>query len=191
MGKTPLANVRLLVILLSIAGVFLMVRHVLTSRHDDLAYAADFPSVGQPAPDFTLPDLDNNAVTLSAYKGKVVLLNFWATWCAPCVTELPAMEKLYRELKGEGLVLLAVSVDDSSAQLKIQQFRERFLLSFRILRDTSAAISEKKFGTFRLPETYLIDRTGVIQNKIIGAQSWDNPRTVELLRRFIKTGKLD
>ena len=92
-------------------------------------------AIDGPAPDFSLPNLDNQMVSLSDFKGKVVLLNIWATWCPPCVEEMPSMEKLYQTLKGEGLEILAVSIDTDGVE-SVAPFMEKHQLNFPALTDT-------------------------------------------------------
>lgn len=138
---------------------------------------------GTPAPDFSLERLDGDAVTLSALRGKVVLVNFWATWCEPCEAEMPAMERLYRELAPEGFELLAVSVDDGPEPVRV--FRDRMGLSFPILLDASKATAEA-YQTFRFPESLLLDRRGVVVERYIGGRDWDAPAYVERIRRLLR-----
>ncbi len=138
---------------------------------------------GTPAPAFSLPALDGPDVTLSDLRGKVVLVNFWATWCEPCEAEMPAMERLYRTLAPEGFELLAVSVDDGPEP--VRAFRERLALSFPILLDPAKDTAEA-YQTFRFPESLLVDRRGVIVERYIGGKEWDGPAYVERIRRLLR-----
>lgn len=140
-------------------------------------------ATGRPAPDFSLASLDDGApVTLSSLAGRVVLLNFWATWCKPCEEEMPAMERLYKSLQGEPFELLAVSVDDEAAT--VQAFQERLGLSFPILLDPEKHASEE-YQSFRFPESYLIDREGILVARYIGPREWDAPEYRERIRRLL------
>jgi peroxiredoxin len=131
------------------------------------------PSIGTPAPDFRLKDLDGNAVSLSEYRGKVVLLNFWATWCGPCRVEMPAMEALYRSMKSKGLEILAVSVDQEGTAVT-RPFQESMGLSFPILHDLDYQVG-LTYGARTLPMTFAVDRNGTIRQLIFGARDWNSP----------------
>ena len=139
---------------------------------------------GVPAPSFTLPGLDGKMVSLADYKGKVVLLNIWATWCPPCVEEMPSMEKLHQELKGETLEILAVSIDVSGANTVIP-FMKKHKLSFPALTDTNGAI-KNLYKTTGVPESFIIDKDGVIVEKIIGPRDWATPGAISYFRSLIQ-----
>ena len=131
---------------------------------------------GLPAPDFTLPGLDGKMVRLADYKGKVVLLNIWATWCPPCVEEMPSMEKLYRELKGEGFEILAVSIDETGAK-DVRPFMKKHKLSFPALTDSKEAI-KSLYQTTGVPESFIIDKDGILVEKVIGPRNWAVPDVI-------------
>jgi len=139
---------------------------------------------GLPAPNFSLPDLDGKMVSLSDYRGKVVLLNIWATWCPPCVEEMPSMEKLYQELQGEGLEILAVSIDESGAQ-DVLPFMQKHKLSFPALTDTKGTIK----GLYQIagvPESFIIDKDGILVEKVIGPRDWAIPEAIGFFRNLIR-----
>jgi peroxiredoxin len=142
------------------------------------------PGQGVPAPDFTLPGLDGQMVRLADYRGKVVLLNIWATWCPPCVDEMPSMEKLYQTLKTEGFEILAVSMDESGAQT-VRPFMEKHQLNFPALTDTEGAI-KSLYQTTGVPESFIIDKDGVIVEKVIGPRDWASPGAVRFFRNLIQ-----
>lgn len=135
--------------------------------------------IGQPAPDFSLTDIHGNQVSLSQYKGQVVVLNFWATWCPPCREEMPSMEKLHRDYQDKGLVMLAVNVDKNPQQAVADFLRER-PYSFTILLD-SQNVAQNTYGVFRFPESFIIDRNGIVVEKIIGARDWLTGPTFKLI----------
>ena len=145
---------------------------------------------GAAAPDFSIPLFDVNGkgpdVSLSSFRGKVVLVNFWATWCAPCEKEMPAMERLYRELAPQGFELLAISVDESEAD--IREFQERLQVSFPILLDPEKKIS-KRYQTMGYPESLLVDRDGRIIERYVGPKEWDRADYVARIRRLLTAGK--
>lgn len=141
---------------------------------------------GQPAPTFTLDRLGGDApMDLASLRGRVVLLNFWATWCQPCEAEMPAMERLHDALADADFSLLAVSVDEDP--VVVQAFRDRLGLSFPILLDPRKQVSTA-YQTYRYPETFLIDRDGRIVARYVGPRDWDTPAYVERIRRLIEGG---
>ena len=137
---------------------------------------------GSQAPGFALPDLAGRTVSLGEQRGKVVLVNFWATWCAPCEAEMPAMQNLYRQLAGKGFTLLAVSVDEEAE--KVAPFRDRLQLDFPILLDPTQEVAGL-YQTYRFPESFLVDRDGVIVERYIGEKPWDSEAYVERVERLL------
>jgi peroxiredoxin len=133
-------------------------------------------SRGSTAPEFVLPRLDGGDAALSALRGRVVLVNFWATWCGPCEDEMPAMQRLHERLARQGFELLAVSVDAEEAD--VRAFRERLALSFPILVDPQRRVSNL-YQTFRYPESFLIDRSGMVVERYVRPRDWDDPLYVE------------
>jgi len=151
---------------------------------------ADNPSaqplvvVGRAAPDFALPRLDGQVVRLSDYKGKVVFLNIWATWCSPCREEMPSMEKLYQEMKGEDFEILAVSIDALGATA-VKPFMAELKLTFPALLDPQGTI-RSLYNTTGVPETFIIDRNGIVAAKIIGARNWASPDAVKAFKDLLQ-----
>ena len=127
-----------------------------------------------PTPDFQLPDATGHTVSLSGQKGHPVLLNFWATWCPPCVDEVPSLEDLARKLEGTDLRLLAVSVDDDWG--KVRHFFPKGS-AIGALLDTSQEVP-KKFGTEKFPESFLIDASGRVRYYFINKRDWSRPEAV-------------
>ncbi|MFK5925617.1 MAG: TlpA disulfide reductase family protein [Desulfuromusa sp.] len=141
--------------------------------------------VGNTAPDFTLTDMQGQKVTLSQFRGKVVILNFWATWCPPCREEMPSMERLYRDLESKGLVILAVNVEENGKKV-VSQFLQKTPYSFPILLD-SENVAQNAYGVFRFPESFIIDRNGVVVEKIIGGRNWLSGSTFKVIN-FLLNG---
>lgn len=140
--------------------------------------------VGSSAPEFRAVDLQTGRpARLADYRGKVLLVNIWATWCQPCRVEMPAMERLWGRFKGTDFRILAVSVDtdDSSA---VSAFARDLGLTFDILHDKSGKI-QQDYQTTGVPESFIIDRHGVIVKKAIGAIEWDAPVNDVLIRRLL------
>jgi len=138
------------------------------------------PRIGSAAPDFTVQDSQNSA-TLSQFRGQVLVLNFWATWCAPCVEEIPSLVEMQRRMKAKGVTVLAVSVDVDENAYK--QFVKDHNVSLLTVRDPSGK-SNGLYGTFKFPETYVIDRNGVMRRKFIGAVDWTGPEITEFLGKL-------
>ena len=137
------------------------------------------------APDITLPDIQGNQVSLSDLKGKVVLLNFWATWCPPCKEEMPSMEQLYRRFKDQGLVILAVNIEQEGQQA-VPAFLQKTPYTFPILLDTEA-VAQNTYKVFKFPETFIIDRNGNVVEKVIGAIDWTSPKALKFIN-FLLNG---
>lgn len=141
---------------------------------------------GQAAPGFELPRLDGAApISLAQLRGRVVLVNFWATWCKPCEQEMPAMQRLYESLAGTDFELLAVSVDQSADDVKA--FRDRLALSFPILLDPAKRVSSE-YQSYRYPESYLIDRDGRILSRYVGPRDWDTAAYRDRIRGLAAGG---
>ncbi len=138
---------------------------------------------GDRAPEFRLSALDGKQEGLADYRGKVVMVHFWATWCPPCVEELPALERMYRSLAGKDFELLAVSVDEGGAEA-VASFLQRNRLTLPVLLDPGGSVA-KSYGTFKFPETYLLDRSGIVRYKVIGPADWSNPANVKAIRDMI------
>ena len=143
---------------------------------------------GAPAPAFaatTVLDLNVPATTkgIANYRGKVVLLNIWATWCGPCREEMPRIERLHKELGPSGLTVVAVSIDNPGMADAIRDFQREMGLSFEVLYDESGRIRDA-YQTSGVPETFLIDKQGVIRRRLIGA-SWTVDDQRALLRELI------
>jgi len=135
--------------------------------------------IGSAAPDFTVKD-DARSISLHDLKGKVVLLNFWATWCPPCVEEMPSLVALQTKMKDK-VTVLAISVDvDEGAYKKFVKDHGVDLLTVRDPDEKSNTL----YGTFKYPETYVIDRDGVVRRKFVGPVDWTNPDIVQYLSKL-------
>ena len=138
-----------------------------------------------PPVDFELQDLSGKKVKLSALKGKVVFLNFWATWCGPCRSEMPSMQRLHEKLKAEGLEILAVDLQEDKG--KVQAFAKELGLAFPILLDSDGSVGAA-YNARSIPTTYLLDRDGNIFARAVGAREWDTPELINILRLILKEG---
>jgi thiol-disulfide isomerase/thioredoxin len=120
-------------------------------------------------------------VALNQFRGKIVVLNFWATWCMPCIEEMPSLVQLQQRLKDRGVTVVAVSVDRDAAAY--QRFLHDHRISLLTVRDEEQR-SNNLYGTFKFPETYIIDRNGVMRRKFIGAVDWSQPEISEFLTKL-------
>ena len=148
------------------------------------AALTEAPRVGHLAPDFVLQTLDGRDMHLSDYRGHVVFLNFWATWCGPCKVEMPAMEKLYREFRSKGFVVVAVS-SDAEGPAVTRPYRDALGLSFTIADDSEGLVS-RLYGVRSLPLTFLVNREGVITHQIFGAREWGDSEARNGIRQLLR-----
>ena len=141
--------------------------------------------VGATAPEFHALDLaTGDSVSLrERYRGRVTLVNIWATWCVPCRVEMPAMEQVYTSLAPRGFAIAAVSVDEGSSE-DVRRFGEDLKLTFDLLHDRSSRI-QQIYQTTGVPESFLLDRRGVIVKRIIGAHDWNSPANRALVERLL------
>jgi peroxiredoxin len=123
------------------------------------------PAVGMPVEDFHLTDLDGKSQSLSQYRGKIVLVNFWATWCKPCTTEMPAMQTIYDKLRDKGFVVLAINELEDDA--KVREHIKQYGHTFPVLMDRDNKVANQ-FGVFGLPVSVFVDEKGVVQEYIKG-----------------------
>ncbi len=150
---------------------------------------------GYPAPDFAVTLPDGEPVTLNSYRGKVVLLNVWATWCAPCREEMPSMQRLYDRFGRDDFEIAAISIDAPRGRRDARgdpggdpvAFARELGLTFPILLDTSGGI-QRTYGTSGVPESFLIGRDGIIYKKVAGPTDWDSKTNVDLVRRLVEAG---
>jgi cytochrome c biogenesis protein CcmG/thiol:disulfide interchange protein DsbE len=144
-------------------------------------YSGSHPSrIGMAAPDFTVRDSDRT-VTLSQLRGQVVVLNFWATWCPPCIEEMPSLVQMQERMKSKGVTVLAVSIDvDENAY---REFLKQHGVNLLTVRDPDEK-TPTLYGTHMWPETYIIDRNGIVRRKFIGAVDWTEPEVIEFIGKL-------
>ncbi|HEU5209336.1 MAG TPA: TlpA disulfide reductase family protein [Longimicrobiales bacterium] len=140
---------------------------------------------GAPAPDFSYPTLAGDTISLSGLRGQVVLLNIWATWCPPCVREMPSMQRLHELLGEEGLRIVAVSVDAPGALGDVRSFVHEYGLEFEILLNPGGGIQDT-YAVTGLPTTFLIDRDGRIRRKVLGGTDWMAPDNVKSVHALLE-----
>lgn len=141
-------------------------------------------TVGDLAPDFQLEDTKGNKVSLSDLRGKVVLVNFWATWCPPCIEEMPSMERLNEVIAGDDFVLLAINTEKNGRSI-VPAFLEKTPYTFPILYDDQGVV-QKRYGVFKFPESFIINKDGTVAEKIIGPLDWSSLETVNYFKGLIK-----
>jgi peroxiredoxin len=149
------------------------------------AFERGIVQVGDEAPNFMLRDLAGNVMSLSQLRGKVVLLNFWATWCGPCRVEMPAMEQLYRTIPRGEFEILAVSTDPQGAAVT-RPFQKQMGFTFPILHDSEYRVG-LAYGARTIPVTFVVDRHGIVRQKIFGARDWGSPEARDLIHALMKS----
>jgi len=139
-------------------------------------------NAGDTAPNFKITTDSGKTITPQDFGGKLLVLNFWASWCPPCVEETPSLESFARQLAPQGVVVVGVSIDRN--ENLYHKFIQRFGISFETARDPQANISSS-YGTFQIPETYLIDRQGKVIEKVISSQNWMDPEFLALVHKIL------
>ncbi len=152
----------------------------LNRMFDDLGILA--VSQTDSAVDFRLADLNGKKISLSDFRGKVVFLNFWATWCAPCRVEMPAMQKLHSRFKGQNFAMVAVNLQESAR--KVRDFVERYKLTFTVLLDSHGEVGSR-FAVRALPTTFILDKSGRIMGQALGAREWNSKKMVALFNLLV------
>ena len=156
--------------------LFAFVGVLYLSLHDNVVKAGDR------APDFSIKADNGKTVTARDFGGKLLVLNFWATWCQPCVQEVPSLDNLQRKLGSKGLVVLGVSEDKDPEAYK--EFLARFHVTYMTARDPAVSI-KPRYGTVQIPESYLIDSNGKVVEKIVGEANWSSPQMVEHVQSLL------
>lgn len=178
----------LILVILLIAGLVIII--LLQLNKSGIRFTSrPTVKIGAPAPDFTFADLNGSMVRLSDYRGKIVLVNIWATWCPPCIDEMPSMQKLYQEFKDSDFEILAVSVDAHGAKV-VAPFMQKHNLTFPALLDAEATIKEA-YGATGVPESFIIDRDGILIRKIIGPLDWASPEILRYFRNLLQKPLLE
>lgn len=138
--------------------------------------------VGDSAPDFQITADDGKKISRSDFGGRLLVLNFWATWCPPCIQEMPSLDAFQQRMRGKGVVVLGISVDKNERSYR--EFLRRAKVSFITARDPEAEISSS-YGTFKYPETYVIDRQGKVLEKFIGPEDWLAPQLIARIEKLL------
>lgn len=160
-------------IAMSLAAMFYIFADALTER---------VVNQGDSAASFQVKANDGQTYSVSDFKGKVLVLNFWASWCKPCVDEMPSLNRFAQEMKGQGVTVLGVSVDHDEEKYK--KFLKAANIRFPVYRDGKADIPAS-YGTYKYPETYIIDKNGKVVEKIIGEKMWMDPDVIGNIKRYL------
>ncbi len=135
--------------------------------------------IGDKAPDFELQNSKGETVVLSELRGKVVLVNFWATWCPPCRAEIPSMDELYQSYAEGNFEILAINIEANGPEI-MPGFSREFPHSFPVLFDTDGVVQER-YGVYKFPETFVLDKDGIIVEKVVGAIDWTAPNVLSFI----------
>ncbi len=149
-------------------------------------FLPNFTAANEKAPDFSLPSMEGTMYRLSDLYGKVVIINFWATWCVPCLEEMPALDILNNRYKDKGLVILGISIDRKKET--VEEFLSKNPVSYPILLDQKGEVFVNKYTVTGLPATYLIDREGHIVEQYIGKKDFTSQEFTDLIERLLKGG---
>lgn len=158
--------------------LLVVIVHLLFTPQGGITGNAEVPLVGRPAPDFKLTAWDGKTIQLSALKGKVVVLNFWASWCGPCNEEEPILEHTWQQYQADGVIVIGIDYQDQQAAA--QQFLQKHGITYPTAPDTSGAVSEA-YGVNNIPVTIFIDRSGVVQRGILGQFKSEQQLDADLL----------
>ena len=180
-GKKGVNPVAIIIVAVSVAIVFIAV--VAKKSNFELVVA------GTQAIDFELPDLDGKERSLGEFKGKVVFLNFWATWCKPCEDEMPSMQQLHAALQGKPFEIVAVSIDKDGPEA-VREFVKKYGVTFTVLHDRKGRIKEL-YKTTGVPETFIIDQNGVIAEKVMGPRDWTKMSNISAIAELLQNGPKD
>lgn len=147
-------------------------------------FEVEYPAEAFIAPSFTLPSVSGGQLSLKDYRGKVVFINFWATWCATCKVEMPSMEKVYRKFKDQGLEMLTISVDKDQSLIK--PFMKEYDLTFPVLLDPESETAKKTYKTTGVPETFIVNKQGIIVHKAIGPRDWASNDAMAAFKQLVE-----
>ncbi len=165
-------SLKSLIVILSLTLILVVV----DSMRDRVVLAGD------QAPDFTIATDNGQTISRSSFGGKLLVLNFWATWCPPCIEELPSLDAFQLRLRSKGVVVLGISVDKNEKTYKT--FLDRARVSFLTARDPDGNISAA-YGTYKYPETYVIDQNGRVVEKFVGPENWLKPEVIQRIERLL------
>ena len=147
-------------------------------------FEVEYPAEAFIAPEFQLPSHSGGTISLKNYRGKVVFINFWATWCATCKVEMPSMQRVYDKFKDRGLEMLTISVDKD--QSLIQPFLDEYKLTFPVLLDPEETTAKQMYKTTGVPETFIVNKQGIIVHKAIGPRDWSTEEAIAAFTQLVE-----
>lgn len=187
--RSTIIIILLIVICIVFAYFYLSYREEKIQREREVEYERLYPSLGiqrvdppEEAEDFTLKTLKGGTVSLKDYRGRLIFLNFWATWCGPCRAEMPSMQRLWEEFKEEDFVILAINIQEESKL--VSSFMNERGLSFPVLLDEKGKVA-RSYGIRGIPTTFFLNPEGEIIGKAVGARDWDSEESFELIRELL------
>jgi len=187
--RSTIIIILLIVICIVLAYFYLSYREEKIQREREVEYERLYPSLGiqrvdppEEAEDFTLKTLKGGTVSLKDYRGRLIFLNFWATWCGPCRAEMPSMQRLWEEFKEEDFVILAINIQEESKL--VSSFMNERGLSFPVLLDEKGKVA-RSYGIRGIPTTFFLNPEGEIIGKAVGARDWDSEESFELIRELL------
>ena len=187
--RSTIIIILLIVICIVFAYFYLSYREEKIQREREVEYEKLYPSLGiqrvdppEEAEDFTLKTLKGETVSLKDYRGRLIFLNFWATWCGPCRAEMPSMQRLWEEFKEEDFVILAINIQEESKL--VSSFVNERGLSFPVLLDEKGKVA-RSYGIRGIPTTFFLNPEGEIIGKAVGARDWDSEESFELIRELL------
>jgi len=187
--RSTIIIILLIVICIVLAYFYLSYREEKIQREREVEYERLYPSLGiqrvdppEEAEDFTLKTLKGGTVGLKDYRGRLIFLNFWATWCGPCRAEMPSMQRLWEEFKEEDFVILAIDIQEESKL--VSSFMNERGLSFPVLLDEKGKVA-RSYGIRGIPTTFFLNPEGEIIGKAVGARDWDSEESFELIRELL------
>lgn len=180
----PRKNTRLVLTILFVCIACVVLIVLLRKDRDSTSRTTKPIQPGLEVPDFAFPDINGKQISLSDHKGKVVLVNIWATWCPPCRQEMPSMQRLYEKFKGENFEILAVSID-SEGREAVAPFMQKMHLTFPALLDPGETIIPL-YGITGVPESFIVDKDGRLVEKIVGPMNWATPEVFSLFKDLMQ-----
>jgi cytochrome c biogenesis protein CcmG/thiol:disulfide interchange protein DsbE len=180
----PRKNTRLVLTILFVCIACVVLIVLLRKDRDSTSRITKPIQPGLEVPNFAFPDIYGKQISLSDHKGKVVLVNVWATWCPPCRQEMPSMQRLYEKFKGENFEILAVSID-SEGREAVAPFMQEMHLTFPALLDPGETIIPL-YGITGVPESFIVDKDGILVEKIVGPMNWATPEVFSLFKGLIQ-----
>jgi len=187
--RSTIIIILLIVICIVLAYFYLSYREEKIQREREVEYERLYPSLGiqrvdppEEAEDFTLKTLKGGTVSLKDYRGRLIFLNFWATWCGPCRAEMPSMQRLWEEFKEEDFVILAINIQEESKL--VSSFMNERGLSFPVLLDEKGKVA-RSYGIRGIPTTFFLNPEGEIIGKAVGARDWDSEESFQLIEELL------